>query len=141
MELAVESPPGQLVGFVKQDSTFCVPTLTVFDETRRKPLLRIVGRCCPGVACHTDVEFPIVDLRHTTKKTETTTAATTTTTAATTTTAMTTMTTTTTTEAEPEDGGQIDENDVGDDVEEEIGCVTKRGMALCVDYPEPENTA
>ena len=54
---------------------------------------------------------------------------------------MTTMTTTTTTEAEPEDGGQNDENDVGDDVEEEIGCVTKRGMALCVDYPEPENTA
>lgn len=60
-EIVIESPPGQVIGFVKQDPTFCIPKLTIYDAGKTTPLLKIVGPCCP-IACCSDVEFQVLDL-------------------------------------------------------------------------------
>ena len=57
----IESPPGHVIGFVKQDPTFCIPKLTVYDADKTTPLIKIVGPCCP-IACCADIEFQVLDL-------------------------------------------------------------------------------
>ena len=60
-EIVIESPPGNVIGFVKQDPTFCIPKLTVYDADKTTPLIKIVGPCCP-IACCADIEFQVRDV-------------------------------------------------------------------------------
>lgn len=61
MEIEISAPPGQLIGFVKQDPTYCSPAWTVYAADKTTPVMKITGPCCP-IACCSDIEFQVFDV-------------------------------------------------------------------------------
>ncbi|XP_065887721.1 phospholipid scramblase 1-like [Dysidea avara] len=57
-ELEVQAPPGQVVGYVKQDCTFVYPNFTIENESH-EPILTIKGPLCTCRCC-SDVEFQVM---------------------------------------------------------------------------------
>jgi len=60
-EIEIQSPPGQIIGYVKQDPTCSIPKLTIYAADKTTPILRIVGPCCT-IACCGDVTFKVFDM-------------------------------------------------------------------------------
>lgn len=60
LELQVEAPPGQVVGYVKQGQYCLAPIFTIMDAQRR-PVFTMNGPACPiqGICCTEDVNFPV----------------------------------------------------------------------------------
>lgn len=60
MEVTVESPPGQVVGYVKQSKTGWTAAYEIQDANQQ-PVLNIQGPCCPcqTLCCTGDVDFDI----------------------------------------------------------------------------------
>lgn len=59
-ELEVQSPPGNPIGYVKQDWHPVVPKFTILNE-RMQPQLKIKGPCCDCM-CMSDVVFEVTSL-------------------------------------------------------------------------------
>ncbi|XP_072044176.1 phospholipid scramblase 1-like isoform X2 [Amphiura filiformis] len=62
MELHVESPPGQVVGYVKQTKSIWSPLFAVQDGNQQT-VLKISGPCnvCQSTCCTGDIDFRILD--------------------------------------------------------------------------------
>lgn len=61
-ELEVSAPPGNVVGFVKQDWTWCYPNYTLYAADKTTPILKIKGPFCTTSCCGEDIEFEVVSL-------------------------------------------------------------------------------
>lgn len=60
-ELAIEAPPGQIVGYVRQKGSFWKANYDILDEFH-EPILKIEGPCCicDGACCPCDNEFKLM---------------------------------------------------------------------------------
>lgn len=61
-ELEVSSPPGTIIGVVRQDWTLCKPAFTIFGADKTTPVVKIQGPFCTTSFCGGDVEFQVLDL-------------------------------------------------------------------------------
>ncbi|XP_063409671.1 phospholipid scramblase 2-like isoform X2 [Mytilus trossulus] len=59
-EISIEAPPGQVVGYVRQEQSCWEPNYTIRDANH-EPILRMKGPCCiiQGPCCPQDQEFII----------------------------------------------------------------------------------
>lgn len=58
-ELEVFSPPGTLIGYVKQNWTFCRPNFTIYAADKTTPIIKIRGPFCT-LKCCSDVKFDVL---------------------------------------------------------------------------------
>ncbi|XP_048736609.1 phospholipid scramblase 2-like isoform X2 [Ostrea edulis] len=60
-EITIEAPPGQVVGYVKQEQSWCPPNYSIQDANHQEilhmtgPVCMITGPCCPN-----DIDFDIM---------------------------------------------------------------------------------
>nr|XP_022340667.1 phospholipid scramblase 2-like isoform X1 [Crassostrea virginica] len=60
-EVTIEAPPGQVVGYVKQEQSWCPPNYSIQDANRQEvltmkgPVCMITGPCCPN-----DIDFDVL---------------------------------------------------------------------------------
>jgi len=64
-ELEVSAPPGNRIGVVKQEWTFCKPVYSLYGADGITPILRIKGPFCPVSCCGEDIEFKVMSVTNT----------------------------------------------------------------------------
>lgn len=63
MDIRIEAPIGQTVGYLKQDKSGWKPKYIIQDGNEQTVFI-VVGPCCPcqGICCTADIEFPLLSL-------------------------------------------------------------------------------
>ncbi|XP_072036847.1 phospholipid scramblase 3-like [Amphiura filiformis] len=61
MEVHIESPPGQVIGYVKQSKSSWRPKFEIQDANQQT-MLSIGGPCCPcqNICCTDDIDFNVL---------------------------------------------------------------------------------